>query len=545
MEEFRSRMEKYGGWIGNILDVCPDATLSWLETQDPYTKVIAPIEATRTVKELEQVLRKLPEELVHRVNSPLVDALFKACVIAFSPQRSTGFENELTKQGVKLKPLSCFLNHMCRQGLIRALEFCEERGVVWTEEDTYTLGMITAIYNNQLEVVQWLSEKNQRKYLDKQHFVLNLYHGSYRALIISFVLLVRTKAISMIRWMMPFLSDYMIEEYLIQMCAVYDVAELVEVVFPFLREGGSGRCFFYQHLCRNDAIRCAKAVYELDSTFEFSAVDVMHEGRMKMFRWRMEETPNPFQKLKPVDLFIHVIRDPFVRPGWEQFDYILQRFPFSQQDKNLVLTEWTQSFACRETILYLLEHGFHTPEFLQILHSASDYFHMRFWRTVTKSDLEILFGYGVVADERIFIGAILGREVAQLVLDKGGPALLTRSVFEFLISNSQVMDEVVADWFLSRGFEVTEADVARASTVSVLQWCRTKNPNLTGHPAIRDWIANQELLKCERWIEAGFTPDESLIQYAKQVRNRHIIRCLEGAMVPEKRKLGNGTPSNT
>lgn len=508
-------MEKYGGWIANILDVCPDFTIACIEHEEPYAKVIAPLEASRTVEEVMNVLKGVSQEWVDRLNSPLVDALVQGRECCSSVE---------------------FLKLLCARGSLAAMEFCESKGVLWTDDATYRVGMNAAIEGNQWEVVQWLARKNDDKYLSAIQFKA-FFPGMLRTTIHS---LVQKKAFRMLRWMIDFLN--LINRWeIVEASIQYDEVGLVEEIASWLSTFNNTLGATALKVEQHGAVQFAKAMHAFHPNIPYSASGCVQKGKMELFRWMME---GPVKRWgEPVDLFFNIVAEiDEARVGWEQLEYILGRFVFTEEEKFRVLDHWTIIGHLPSIFFFLIERGgFMVPSFPAFIKRR-----MYVVRDMTTAQLLKLFEYGVVADESMLKWVILNRENALLVLDRGGFQLLTNGVFAHWITSSSTVDEVVGNWFISTGFNVTEEHLTMARSRSVLEWCRAKNPSLTGILAFRECIQLRDPDKCELLVAAGFKPSEDFLQDVRRewkftyCRNKsrleQTLRFLELAALPLKRK---------
>ncbi len=307
-DDFRERMQKYGGWIVNILDVCSDFTMDSIVHEAPYTQVIARLEASRTMEDVVQVLNSARKEWIDRLNSPLVDALFDASSYMMPP----------------------FIRRLCAKGSVEALQFCQSRGESMNHQ--YQLYLCEAIKNGRLETASWLAKQNENKFLNMTEFHM-IFGTGFPKVIRD---LVARRSFPMIRWMVPFFREH--DHYcLFEACAEYDESELVQDLVLEQKE------YVANKVQRCNAHRLARALHALYPNFPFRA-EYSWSSDMDMFRWVMEHTASPLGRYDSIEAILQQSQYSFVwnELGWQQLNYLLDRSTLSSQQKKDKIRIWKE-----------------------------------------------------------------------------------------------------------------------------------------------------------------------------------------------------------
>lgn len=563
LKEFKARMQKYKGWIANITE-CPDFKMEDIENEVPFVRVIWPLESSQTMDSMFQGLHDASKELVDRLNSPLVDPLYRA--YGFSKGALT-FDDQVTD----------FLVDLCAQGSMEALDFCMSRGPSWmlTRDSTFPKCLAAAIEHNKLEMAQRLvTTKNPFgtginfvQYVfgmtpfasQSNRYVQELFYTTRGRLCDAVRTLATQGGLEMIRWMIQFMSVLDVLFYIFYAALEIDAEDVVRVVYPIVKEVFEDRLTTTSKLIvRNNAISCAKALHELGTPVfpgDFHVYDACeHHRLMPMFRYLVEEVKLPVPREQ---LIVRIckrcaysvsLRDDRALP---QLEYLLTKYTYTEEEKNNVVRELLHD-AVPVMLFKVLDSGFATPQFPELMAPHVEK-HLRF---KTKEGFLQYLQYGVPCDETTMCAVIGEPANAAIVLERGGEQVLTRKVWDTMIRNNYEIHQTVGGWFTSRGFAVDEQTLADAKSSFVLEWCLRHSALLTGNDAFYENIRRNNYINCHRLVEAGLKPTQEHLKYAEQVRGcrrgrrdladaKNIIKIIEKNVVHVvlgKRKSRSSNP---
>lgn len=539
---FGDRMQKYQGWIANITE-CHDFQMTDIAEEKPFHQLLWPLEITESIGDMFQVLHNATEEMVDRLNSPLVDAVYHAYHAC---------HGQTTK----------FLADLCAQGSTDALEFCMNRDhQLFAQNDTFTDCLAAAIEHNRMAVVKRLMIEKPLYLIDgsrfreyvfgmkplasKDLFILEMFFTTQGRLCDTVRKLANQGGLEMIQWMIQFMKPAEVKFYIFYVALEINAEEVVRIVYHIVKESIEERMTTTSKLIiQNNAIRCAKALYELGTqvfTTEWHMRDACQHGSlMPSFLYLVEELKLPVHREQ---LIIDICSETNMNDrAIPQLEYLLTHAAESATDdeKNYVIRELLFHDVNHVMLFKVLDHGFATPQFPELM---APYVGERL-RGKTKEGFLDYLKYGVPCDENAMCAVIGEPENAAIVLERGGEQVLTRKVWDFMIQINYVINPTVWDWFTARGFsqvgdlrqenreifEIDEKTLENARSSYVLEWCLGRMPAgllkspkdgnsglLTGHDAFTANIHRNNYINCHRLVAAGLKPTQVHLTLAKTI----------------------------
>lgn len=500
MAEFKARMQKYQGWIANITE-CQDFQLEHIADEPPFHKVLWPLELSKTFDSMFQVLHDANKELVDRLNSPLVDAVYRAY---HNSTHTLTFDYQVTM----------FLSDLCAQGSIEGLEFSLERGPPWTltRDETFAECLAAAVEHNQVHMAKRLATA---KDITQQPFH-RFFHVEHRFANAAWCkkygrlgLAVKSCSMDMIQWMIPFMSPDEVKTFIFDVALEIDSADLIRLAYPIVKvmTGVKHAYDIIQHI----AVHCARVLPDIFESYPYGYLESAcnESRRMPIFLYMVEDLKLPFV---PVEL---------LKRTWylktDQVEYLWTKYTYTDDEKNDFIRLVLARSVTNQVLLQILDRGFVTPQFLNLDLGKR-------LRYASKEELLKFLSYGIRCDEDTMCAVIANPENTLILLERGAP--LTPNVWDTMILTNDYIDQNVWQCFMDRGFSVNEQTLANARSHNVLKWCLARS-GLIGYRALTANIGRNHYDNCLLLLNSGVQPTLEHMAYAKRLRHQNILRLLE------------------